>query len=119
MLETCKGGEDMTASTIIVTIVVAIIGSGALTTVVSVLINRHYAKKDKESEQEKTFRFVIEALAHNAYFGDSRKLIRKDSITEEELDNHNFLYKAYHSLGLNGTGDRIHEIILDKPVDPQ
>lgn len=109
----------MTASQIIVAIVVAIIGSGALTTIVSVCINRHYAKKDKETEDEKTFRFVMEALAHNAYFGDSRKLMRKDSITEEELDNHNFLYKAYHSLGLNGTGDRIHEIILDKPVDSQ
>lgn len=109
----------MTTSQIIVTLVVAVIGSGALTTVVSVLINRHYAKKDKETEDEKTFRFVMEALAHNAYFGDSRKLMRKDSITEDELDNHNYLYKAYHSLGLNGTGDRMHDLILEKPVDPR
>ena len=58
----------------------------------------------------------MEALAHNAYFGDCEKLMDKDVLTREELDNHNYLYKAYHSLGLNSTGDRMHEIILDKPI---
>lgn len=109
----------MTATQIIVTIVAAILGSGAFATVVSTAVNRHYAKKDEKTETENTFCFVMEALAHNAYFNDARKLMVKDVITEEELDNHNYLYKAYHSLGLNGTGDRMHQIILEKPVKPQ
>lgn len=106
----------MTASEIIVTLVVAVLGSGALTTIVSILVTRHYAKKDKLIEEENKFRFVMEALAHNAFFGDCEKLMDKDVLTREELDNHNYLYKAYHSLGLNSTGDRMHEIILEKPI---
>ena len=106
----------MTASEIIVTVVVAVLGSGALTTIVSILVTRHYAKKDKLIEEENKFRFVMEALAHNAFFGDCEKLMDKDVLTREELDNHNYLYKAYHSLGLNSTGDRMHEIILEKPI---
>lgn len=106
----------MTTSEIIVTVVVAVLGSGALTTLVSIIVTRHYAKKDKETEEQNKFRFVIEALAHNAYFGNCEKLMDKDVLTRNELDNHNYLYKAYHSLGLNSTGDRMHEIILDKPI---
>lgn len=106
----------MTTSEIIVTVVVAVLGSGALTTLVSIIVTRHYAKKDKKTEEQNNFRFVMEALAHNAYFGDCEKLMDKDALTREELDNHNYLYKAYHSLGLNSTGDRMHEIILEKPI---
>ena len=106
----------MTTSEIIVTVVVAVLGSGALTTLVSIIVTRHYAKKDKETEEQNKSRFVIEALAHNAYFGNCEKLMDKDVLTREELDNHNYLYKAYHSLGLNSTGDRMHELILEKPI---
>lgn len=106
----------MTASEIIVTMVVAVLGSGALTTLVSIIVTRHYAKKDKVTEERNNFRFVIEALAHNAYFANCEKLMDKEVLTREELDNHNYLYKAYHSLGLNSTGDRMHELILEKPI---
>lgn len=106
----------MSIGNIILTLVVAIIGSSALATVVQLLVQRHYSKKDKESEELETIKFVIGALAHDSYFDDCRKLINKDVITEEELDNHNYLYKAYHALGLNGTGDRMHQIVLEKPV---
>lgn len=108
----------MTVTEIIVTLVVAILGSSALATIVQVLVQRHYAQKDKESEHDEMVAFVLEALAHNAFYRDCRRLMPKDIITEEELDNHNYLYKAYHSLGLNSTGDRMHEIILEKPVEP-
>lgn len=106
----------MSTTEIVVTILVAVIGSGALSTLVSTLVTRHYASKDKKTEEKKVEQFVLEALAHNAFFADCRVLINKDVITEEELDNHNYLYKAYHQLGLNGTGDRMHQIILEKPV---
>lgn len=106
----------MTVGEIILTLVVAIIGSSALATVVQILVQRHYAKKDNKKDEMKTIKFSLEALAHDSFFRDCRKLIDKDSITEEELENHNYLYKAYHSLGLNSTGDRMHEIILEKPV---
>lgn len=59
---------------------------------------------------------TIEALAHDAYYRHCRYLLQGDTITEEELENHNHLYKAYKAQGLNGTGDRMHELILEKQV---
>lgn len=113
-----EGGENMTVTEIIITLVVAILGSSALATFVQVNVQRHYAKKDEAKSVNSTVKFVLEALAHNAFFSDCRRLMPKEAITEDELDNHNYLYKAYHSLGLNSTGDRMHEIILEKPVLP-
>ena len=108
----------MTVTEIIITLIVAILGSSALATCVQVGIQRHYAKKDEAKSMDKTVTFVLEALAHNAFFADCRRLMPKDAISENELDNHNYLYKAYRSLGLNSTGDRMHQIILEKPVLP-
>lgn len=101
----------------ILTIVAAIIGSSTLSTIVQIFIARSDAKKKAESEEAEVSKEVMEALAHDAYFRQARYLLLKDSITKEELDNHKFLYRAYHSLGLNSTGDRMHEIILDMPID--
>ena len=35
---------------------------------------------------------TMKALAHDAYFRHARYLLAKDAITEEELENHNYLY---------------------------
>ena len=59
---------------------------------------------------------TIEALAHDAYFRHCRHLLQSDYITEDELENHNKLYKAYKAQGLNGTGDRMHALVLEKQV---
>lgn len=59
---------------------------------------------------------TLKAIAHDAYFRQARYLLEKDEISEEELENHNYLYRAYHSQGLNGTGDRLHELIMEKKV---
>ena len=59
---------------------------------------------------------TMKAVAHDAYFRQCRYLLAKDEITEEELENHNCLYKAYKSQGLNGTGDRLNELVLEKKV---
>ena len=59
---------------------------------------------------------TMKALAHDAYFRHARYLLAKDAITEEELENHNYLYKAYHVQGLNSTGDKLHKDILEKPL---
>lgn len=72
--------------------------------------------KDKESEDQAVTNMVLEAVAHDAFYRDCRQLLTKDNITEEELDNHNYLYNAYHAMGLNSTGDRMHQLILEKPV---
>ena len=99
-----------------ITLLIAIFGSNGLFSVIILLMNRHFAKKDKESDEQETFKMVLEAVAHDAYYDDCRRLLKKDDITEEELDNHNYLYRAYHAMGLNSTGDRMHQLVLEKPV---
>ena len=61
-------------------------------------------------------KIAIEALAHDAYYRQCRYLLQGDEITEDELENHNHLYRAYKAQGLNGTGDRLHELVLEKKV---
>lgn len=108
----------MSTGEIILTLIVAIIGSSGLATVIQVLITRHYAKKDKKTENWEAMRKAMEALAHDAYYRQARHLLTKEVVTEEELENHNYLYNAYHSLGLNSTGDQMHKQILQKTVLP-
>lgn len=103
-------------STTIITILVAIFGSNGLFSVIVLLINRHYSKQDKAVEDLEIMKNALAALSHDAYFRHCRKILAKDEITEEELENHQYLYKAYHSQGLNGTGDRMHQLVLEKPV---
>ena len=83
-------------------------GAGVLTLLVMAI--KWFAKKIKSDN------LAIKALAHNAYFKETNNLLPKYEITKEELENHNYLYRAYHAQGLNSTGDRLHEIILDKPI---
>lgn len=108
---------------IAVTILIAVLGSNGLFSVIMLVIQRHYSKKDREDDASRKIvddmerlTKAVEVISHDAYFKDCRALMKKDAITEEELENHEFLYKEYHSLGLNGTGDRMHQIILEKPM---
>lgn len=101
---------------ILITIIVAVLGSNGLATVITVLINRHYQNKDKKDADLTVLKDAIAALSHDSYFRHCRLLMPKESITEAELENHNYLYNAYHSQGLNGVGNKMHEQILKKPV---
>ena len=83
-------------------------GAGVLTLLV--LAVKWFVKKIRVDD------LTIEALSRDAYFRQARYLLEDDEITEMELENHNYLYEAYHAQGLNGTGDRIHQEILAKKV---
>ena len=85
------------------------IGTGILT--ILVLLIRKLIKSMTDDD------LTMKALAHDAYFRHARYLLAKESITEEELENHNYLYRAYHAQGLNSTGDRLHEMVMQKPVN--
>lgn len=66
--------------------------------------------------KSKAYDFALKALAHDAFFRYCRYLLPVDELAEDEVENINFLYKAYHSLGLNGTGDKLYSQIISKPV---
>jgi capsule polysaccharide export protein KpsC/LpsZ len=66
--------------------------------------------------KSKNYDKAVKALAHDAYFRYCRYLLPEDTLTEEEVENMNYLYDSYHSLGLNSTGDKLYQQIMSKPV---
>ena len=66
--------------------------------------------------KSKSYDFALKALAHDAFYRNCRYLAPCEELDEDEVENLNFLYKAYHSLGLNGTGDKLYAQIISKPV---
>lgn len=66
--------------------------------------------------KSKNYDKAVKALAHDAYFRYCRYLLPEDTLTSEEVENINYLYDSYHSLGLNSTGDKLYQQIMAKPV---
>lgn len=85
-------------------------GAGILTIIV--LLIKWIWKKFRADD------LTIKALAHNAFYTDCHKLMLKDTLTEDELENHDYLWRAYKGQGLNGTGEKLHKQILQKAVAP-
>lgn len=67
-------------------------------------------------KKSKSYDRTLKALAHDAFFRYCRYLDPKENLSETEVENLNFLYDGYHSLGLNGTGDKLYNQIIAKPV---
>lgn len=70
-------------------------------------------------KKSKNYDKALKALAHDAYFRYCRYLLPEESLNESEVENLNYLYESYHSLGLNSTGDKLYEQIIAKPVKPK
>ena len=83
-------------------------GAGMLTLII-MMIKWTYKKMRADDK-------AIKALAHDAYFRHCRYLLQNDTITQAELENHNYLYDAYKGQGLNSTGDAMHDQVLRKTV---
>lgn len=66
--------------------------------------------------KSKCYDKAVKALAHDAFFRYCRELLPKETLTEDEVENLNFLYDGYHSLGLNSTGDKLYQEIIKKPL---
>ena len=70
-------------------------------------------------KKSKNYDKALKALEHDAYFRYCRYLLPEESLNESEVENLNYLYESYHSLGLNSTGDKLYEQIISKPVKPK
>ena len=96
------------ATTIIVNSILSACGA-AIFTGICVWVRGLY-KKSKNYDK------ALKALAHDAYFRYCRYLLPAETLTEDEVENINFLYDGYHSLGLNSTGNKLYQEIMKKPV---
>ena len=95
-------------SVIIDTVIKTLVGMiiGALIMWVKDILNKGKAQDN-----------AVMAIAHDSFYRQCRELISKDSITESELENLNYLHDAYSSLGMNGTGEELYRRCLDKPIE--
>lgn len=89
----------------------AIITSAAGAFVGAVII---WVKNMLAKQQE--FESALKALAHDSFYRQCRKILQRDSLSEDELENLNYLHDAYTSLGLNGTGEELYRRCLKKPI---
>jgi len=96
------------ATTIIVNSILTACG-GAIFAGICVWVKGLYKKS-------KTYDKAVKALAHDAFYRYCRYLLPEDTLTEDEVENINYLYDSYHSLGLNSTGDKLYNEIIKKPV---
>lgn len=64
--------------------------------------------KCRRNEQEQRFtnlEFASKSILHDKLFTRCEEIIKRGYITVDELDNLDYLYRAYKGLGGNGTGD--------------
>ena len=83
-------------------------GAGLLTLIIFII--KYFVQMMKRDKM------TLDALSHDAYYKDCWALLKKDELTKDELENHGYLYKTYRARGLNGTGDKLHQLIMEKPV---
>ena len=84
----------------IITILCALVGSGAATALVTGLVNRRAERKRTETGESQGMRWLLQDRLEQ----QALKFLRRGSITYEELRNWNRGHHIYHDL-LGGNGD--------------
>lgn len=67
-------------------------------------------------KKSKNYDKALKALAQDAFFRYCRYLEPCETLSSTESENLTSLYEGYHSLGLNGTGDKLYKQISSKPI---
>jgi hypothetical protein len=81
----------------------AIFGSGFATTLLTLLLNRHWANQDKKGAQKSAESMMLLGLGHDRIIYLTDKYVERGGITLKEMRNLNYLYKPYREM--NGNGD--------------
>lgn len=87
------------------------------TGIVSAIIGYLLGKIKQMNKETKAERMALGALLRNDMFRIYEKYRDADTVparTQEEID---YLYAAYHGLGFNNVGTKIHDEIMAKPTE--
>lgn len=93
----------------IITLIIAIVGSNGLWTLINTVLSSRKKKRSVENE-------ALLALLHDKIYFLCTNQIKKGYITVDELENINYLWRPYHQLGGNGTGERLYKQCCDLPI---
>ena len=84
----------------IITILCALLGSGAATALVTALVNRRAEERRTETGESQGLRWLLQDRLEQ----QALAYLRRDSVTYDELRNWNRGHRIYHDL-LGGNGD--------------
>lgn len=93
-------------------IIVAIIGSGALSTLISLIASRRNAKRDTQ----KTIEDALQCLCLGEIRRSGEKHIARGQIAPDDYQEFVDLYDVYKRLGGNGYAERIKDAIDELPL---
>ena len=96
-----------------ITILVAVLGSTALSQLITFFVTRHDTRKAKEDEELANIVDGVKALLHDSIFSTAVECLNKGEITTHEYENLKIKYGAYSKLGGNGTGKALMEKVQE------
>ena len=93
-------------------IIVAVVGSGAVTAIVNAIIRAVENKRKQKSAETKALTLLL--LGEIREFGDV--LLQQNYLDEEDYRHFEELYQTHKALGGNGYADKLYAEILKMPV---
>ena len=97
-----------------ITILIAVLGSTALSQLITFFVQRHDNIAAREDEELNNLVDGLIALLHDSIFASAIDYLNRGEITTQELDNLKIKYEAYSKLGGNGTGKTLMDKVIEK-----
>ncbi len=101
---------DITLQIIFPVVVASIVGVGGWA------LKKIMKRQKEQAEEERALKNGILAILHDSIFRTYKLCSNANSITLEELEDLDYLYKPYHALGGNGTGTELYKRIKSMPI---
>lgn len=70
---------------------------------------RIVGKMKERSVEDAAMKTGLIAILHDRIYAECKRCIAEGEVTVEELRNIEYLYRAYHALGGNGTGTELYK----------
>lgn len=97
---------------VVIAVIAAIFASTGFWSFVILLVNRHYAKKDKAGVVTE----ALLAILHYRVYRLCKVHLKNGYIAEDELEALSILYEYYRKLGGNGTCKKLYERCCELPI---
>lgn len=93
------------ANDVILTVLLSVLGSSAFSSVVTLLVNRAFARKDRKSAETRATMYNLLTNLQN----EARRIVNKGYIDHREYNQFLDMYKCYKDMGGDGYADDLKE----------
>ena len=91
---------------------------GAISSILAVAVRYLWQTIKKEHDEQRLLREAVLAILHDRLYSLARYYLAQGWLTIQDLDNLEYIYKAYHGLGGNGTGTDLFTRCKALPIRP-